>query len=135
MPVLDSSFLIDLQHGVPEARRAAAALAGRRVVPFQAALEFIAGFDDPVLALHALRSAFLVVMPGEAHLLEGAQVRRRARPKRVGWGDVQVATQAILDGDVVVTANPGDFAALGCKVWDYRARPDGPAAGDPEPQP
>lgn len=131
MPVLDTSFLSDLQEGRPEARRALARLRGdgTLVVPHQAALEFLSGFADPVQALHFLRQAFRVVHPTDEHLVAGARLRLRQRHAglRPGWGDVQIATQALLDATYVVTADAADFRALGCRVWNHRLEAAPPA--------
>jgi predicted nucleic acid-binding protein len=123
MPVLDTSFLVDLQRGEARARAAADRL-GTQVllVPFQAALEFMSGFADPAQALHLLRSSFDVTLPTEAHLIAGASLRRdmRAQGRRPAWADLHIATEARLAATFVVTADAADFLALGCAVWDYR---------------
>ena len=123
MPVLDTSFLIDLQEGKPEARRAIDALAGQDlVVPGHAVLEFLAGFEDPAQALHFLKSAFRVAWSGEEHVLEGAKIRLAAARsgRRPAWGDVHIAATAVLEGSYVVTADSRDFEAIGVAAWNHR---------------
>ena len=94
-------------------------------VPFQAATEFLAGVEDPVAGLHLLVASYGVVMPTHAHLLEAARLARRPG-RRPNWGDIHIAAHALLESTYVITANPKDFRALDCMVWDYRNEPAPP---------
>lgn len=133
MPVLDTSFLIDL-----ERRREHALAALERMlrdgepllVPAQVAVEYLAGLEDPLAGLYGLEASFAVVPFGRAQLLEAARLARGAMRRGAfpGWGDAQVAALAALERTYVVGADAAHFEALGVPCWDTRTR-DGP----PEP--
>lgn len=130
MPVLDSSFLIDAQANTPASKRTMASLSGRRLmVPYQAALEFISGFEDRVPALRALRENFELVMPDEDQLLESAELFRLAarEGKKMSWSDVHVAAVARLEDDLLLTADVKGMRGLGVRIWDYRNSVEPPA--------
>lgn len=95
------------------------------LVPYQTACEYLAGMEDPVAELQGLAASYTLVAPTAAHVLEVAQLVRRigGRPR---WGDVHIAAAAHLEGTYILTANPKDFAALGCRVWDYRNQAKAP---------
>jgi len=123
MPVLDASFVIDLERGGAAALGALKTLKGESLeLPWHAAVEVLVGREDPVATLAALRSSYEIGFPDEAHLLEGARLRKAAleQGRRAHWGDIYIATTALLSGTYVLTANAKDFEALGCRVWDYR---------------
>ena len=123
MPALDTSFLIDLERKEPRAMAALEGLAGAHlIVPSHAALEVMAGHGEPLGALNSLRQSYTVRMATEQTLAVAAGLRFAARTanRRPGWGDLYIAAEAQLSGTYVVTANPRDFEALGCSVWDYR---------------
>ncbi len=136
MPVLDTSFLIDLDRRRSEAIDALNRLKGTDlIVPAQAATEFIAGYDDPLAALSVLQASFRLVLPDEDLLVMAAQIRQRARDdgKRPAWGDVHIAAATHLSATYIVTADKRHFRALDCRLWDYRnedSPPDEP--GSPE---
>jgi predicted nucleic acid-binding protein len=129
VPVLDTSFLVDLERGDPRATRALQKLAkGDLELPWHAAVELLVGREDPVATLAALGSSYQVRFPAEGHLLEAARLRRLHPDRRhVRWGDIYIACAAILSATFVVTADPADFRSLGCQVWDYRKDPSPPA--------
>lgn len=125
MAVLDTSLLIDLERGQSSARKALDWLLARDeplLVPAQVAIEYLAGVDDPVQGLHRLNSSFAVVGVGQEQILEASRVGRRALVEghRPGWGDLQIAALALLEGSLIVTADPASFRKLRCQVWDYR---------------
>lgn len=127
MPVLDASFLIDLERRRPRAVAAFERLvaAGEPLlVPAQVAAEYLAGLKDEVAGLHQLESAFAVVPFGRIQLLEAARLARAAHRRGAfpGWGDVQVAALAAIEGTYVVSADRAHFAALGVPCWDPRTQ-------------
>ena len=95
------------------------------ILPYQAAAEYLAGVDDAVAGLHGLVSSFALSRPSEAHILEAARLAGSLR-RRPPWGDIHIAAVALLESTYVLTANPKDFAALGCRVWDYRNQAKAP---------
>src|ERR1051325_8049144 len=117
VPVLDASFLIDLHRHEPRARAAHDVLVreGRRMlVPHQAALEFVTGFIDPEAAYRRLELAYERVPTTGTQIQVGARLAAAALAagKRGGWGDVQIAAAAMVEGTFVVTANPKHFNSL-----------------------
>lgn len=123
MPVLDASFLIDLETGNEQAQSALQHLLGQdMIVPGQSALEVMSGNEEPAAALNALRASYRLLLPRDETLVAGARLRLTARRegRRPSGGDVYIAAEAHLHATYVVTANPKDFKALGCAVWDYR---------------
>jgi predicted nucleic acid-binding protein len=124
MAVLDTSLLIDLERGRDAPQAAFHHLVERRApmrVPAQVAIEYIAGYEDPVANLHDLETSFEVGHPDRDALLETARVARQVFEEGVfpGWADARIAASAILAGEEVVSRHPEDFEALGCSVWDY----------------
>lgn len=132
MPVLDTSFLIDV-----ERRRKPAIAALEKLVesgesllvPAPAAAEYLAGLKDEVAGLHQLEVAFAVVPFGRTQLLEVARLARRAFGEGTfpGWVDVQVAALAVLENTYVVTADPAHFEQLGVPCWDHRREREPPS--------
>jgi predicted nucleic acid-binding protein len=130
MPVLDASFLIDLQQAHPRAVLALERLAGLPlVVPMAAAKEFVAGFDEPLAPLTSLRQHYTLAAEGVEQAVVAARTFRRMRKagRRTTWNDATIAAYAELEGTYVVTADVRDFAAMGNQVWDYRKQPNPPA--------
>ncbi len=124
MPVLDTNFLIALAHGDATAQAAleVARADGALLVPAQAALEFLSGAADPVAQLQAIRDSFELVHTSDAHVLEGAALRAKARASGIAkphWGDIHIAAVALLGGTYVVTANKRDFTTLGVPAWHF----------------
>jgi predicted nucleic acid-binding protein len=81
MAVLDTSFLIDLERGRDAAQAAFHHLVEDHEplrVPSQAALEYVAGYEDPVANLHDLEASFQVQPAGRDGLLEAARRARQA---------------------------------------------------------
>lgn len=127
MPVLDASFLIDV-----ERRRERALEAHERLlrdgepllVPAHVATEYLAGLDDEVAGLHQLGAAFAVVPFGRIQLLEAARLARAAQRRGAfpGWAHAQVAALAVLEPTFVVSANRAHFEAFGVPCWDHRTQ-------------
>ena len=125
MPVLDTTFLIDLQRGNERARSLLEAMAEAgedMVVPAQVAVEFLSGVRDPVAALRRLEAAFTLAPADRDHALVAAGLAREARARGAfpGWADVNVAAHARLEATFVLTANAKHYAELGVDHWDYR---------------
>lgn len=128
MPVLDTSFLIDLERGDPDAEAVLERLAADAeplIVPAQVAIEYLSGIEDRTVGLHMIDSSFLLSEVTREQVLEAARIAREAigRGEFPGWADVQVAAVAILEATPVVTANPRHFRALGCEATEYRRAP------------
>lgn len=127
MAILDTSFLIDLERNQRAAKEALEWLLAQEeplLVPAQVAIEYLSGIEDPVQGLHKLNGSFVVVGVGQEQILEASRLGRGAleRGHRPGWGDLQVAALARLEGSRVVTADPGPFERLGCAVWNHRTQ-------------
>ncbi|HUR25496.1 MAG TPA: hypothetical protein VM327_05730 [Candidatus Thermoplasmatota archaeon] len=91
------------------------------VVPGHAALEFMSGRGEPIGVLHAIRDSYRLALARDETLVAAARLRASAKGKgRPKWGDLYIAAEAQVQATYVVTANPKDFEALGCAVWDYR---------------
>lgn len=125
MAILDTTLLVDLQHGETAAQAALHVLEDgpeRLVVPAQAAVEYLAGMKDPVAGLNDIERSFELTPFIREHILEAARLGREGLQEGSfeGWADTQIAATAQLMGEEVVTANPGDFESAGCEVWDYR---------------
>lgn len=132
MPVLDTSFLVDLEKRRPAALEAYEAMLAEGdplLVPAEVALEFATGLQDEVAALHHIEGAFVLVPFGRVQILEAAKLARATlRAGRFpGWADVQVASLAVLESTYVVSSNKRHFEALGVPCWDPRAEPDPPS--------
>ncbi len=130
-PVLDTSFLIDLDRRIPSALALMDTLreSGQPLrVPAQAAIEYLTGLDASLPGLGKLTPSFDVVPVTDTHIVQASEAARRMR--RAGmmaaWADIQVAALALLDDDVVVTADPKPFRRMGCKILEYR-EPDATA--------
>lgn len=138
MAILDASFLIDLEQGRDPAVAALDQMFEEETpvrVPAQAAAEYVAGFEDPVANLHDIERSYHVVDYGREQILETARLAEEAFSEGVfpGWADIQVAAQAVLSGEPVVTADPGHFEGLDCRVWAYRDDASPPAgSGEPD---
>lgn len=128
MPVLDATYLVDLQR-IPDAmapvvdrlvERAADRIEDL-LVPYPAAVEFASGAKDPAEAFRLLESSYDVVPLTRDLAVEAARIGRDARAAghRPGWHDVEIAAVARHHGMEVVTRNVRHFAPLGCRVWDY----------------
>lgn len=131
MPVLDTSFLIDVERRRPLALAAYERLLagdGRLLVPAQVATEYLVGLADEVAGLHQLESAFAIVPFGRVQVLEAARLAREAQRRGAfpGWADAQVAALAVLEHTYVVSADREHFEALGVPCWDHRRDPDPP---------
>ncbi|HWG92147.1 MAG TPA: PIN domain-containing protein [Candidatus Thermoplasmatota archaeon] len=125
MPVLDASFLIDLQRGSAGAVRILESLhrEGESLfVPAQAAIEFASGLPDPQGGLHRLSAAFTVLDLDREHMVEAAELGRKTKAtgRLPGWADTSIAAAARLKGTYVITANAKPFRALRVDHWDYR---------------
>ena len=125
MAILDTTFLVDLQHGEDAAQAALQVLADgpeRLVVPAQAAIEYLAGMKDPVAGLTDIERSFELVPLVRENILEAARLGRQGLQEGSfqGGADTQIAARAQLMGAEVVTADPDDFRAYGCETWDYR---------------
>lgn len=132
MAVLDASFLMDLERGLPSARGALDRLVQAEeplLVPAQAAIEFLAGVGDQPTALHRLEAAYVVRELDRAGLLEAARLAREAfgRGAFPGWADAQIGALASLEATFVVTADVAAFRRLGSPVWDYRREREPPS--------
>lgn len=131
MPVLDTSFLIDLERKREAARAAFERLladGAPLLVPAQVAAEYLAGLEDGLAGLHHLEASFAVVPFGRMQLLEAARLARAASDRQAfpGWADAQVAALAALEQTYVVSADRAHFEALGVPCWDYRAEAEPP---------
>jgi predicted nucleic acid-binding protein len=132
MPVLDASFLIDLERKHPGALAAFDRLLAEGaplLVPAQVATEYLAGLADEVAGLHQLEAAFAIVPFGRMQVLEAARLARAASKAGAfpGWADAQVAALAVLEDTFVVSADRAHFAALGVPCWDHRRDTQPPA--------
>ena len=132
MPVLDTTFLIDLQR---EPRRTAPlleALVARDevlFVPMQAAVEYCAGRKEPAKAFHDLGLSFTLLPFDDEMARHATDLARQAllAGKLPGWADVQIAAAARAHGTFVVTRNARHFRdGLDVPVWDYRAEAEPP---------
>lgn len=103
-------------------------------VPAQAATEYVAGFEDPAANLRDLDRSYGISPYGREQILETARLAREAfsAGSFPGWADLHVAAAAVLDDEVVVTADPGHFEGLPCRVWDYRSDPSPPNRSSPD---
>lgn len=129
MPVLDSNLLIRLMDGDPRAIATLERLEGEHLaVPAQAAAEFLTGVDERGPALERLHGSFDVRHTTDAHTLAMAELRARARARRLRprWGDVHVAAQAVVDDTYVVTTNKRHFTQLDVPAWHYLREEDPP---------
>lgn len=134
--LLDASFLIDLEKGSDAALAAFHTMVEDRIpmrVPAQAAVEYIAGFEDPVANLHDLERSYDLIEHGREQLLETARLARESFSDGAfpGWTDTQIAAAAVLLDEEVATANHEHFDALDCGVWDYREEVRHPERDDP----
>jgi predicted nucleic acid-binding protein len=132
MAVIDTSFLIDLDRSHPAAHDAYKLLAGRDEVlllPAHAAMEYLAGYEEPALNLEDLERSFRLVPFGRNHILQSANLARKALSTGdfPGWDDTAIAATAVMEASYILSANPAHFAALGCRVWDYRNERTPPA--------
>ncbi len=130
MPVLDASFLIDLEHNVKSAHAALRRLGSKElVVPGQAALELMSGRNEPIGILQALRRGYRVLLARDETLIAAARIRAAlvGKGKRPTWGDIYIAAETQVQGTYVVTADARDFEAMGCSVWDYRNHAEPPS--------
>lgn len=133
MPVLDASFLIDV-----ERRRERALAAYERLlddgepllIPAQVATEYLAGLEDEVAGLHQLEAAFAVVPFGRIQLIEAARLARAAHRRGAfpGWADAQLAALAVLEQTYVVSADRAHFEAFGVPCWDHRTQTAPPSS-------
>lgn len=134
MPVVDTTFLIDLGHGADPALAAFHTMIEDQrdlLVPSQSAIEYLSGFADPIANLRDLQQSFHLVEHDRNHVLEASRIARQALAEGQfpGWPDARIAAVAILAGEEVLTADPEDFRVLGCEVWDYRNEVREPPSG------
>lgn len=132
MPVLDTTFLIDLKRQPELARPILERIIEMEediVVPVQAAIEYAAGEVEPAAAFTAIARDFrLRACDEEVGRIAAAifQAARKAR-RTPGWADTQIAATAIHEGMFVLTRNGKDIGeALGARVWDYSKTSDPP---------
>lgn len=123
MPVLDTSFLIRLQHGDPAARALLKELSGEvMVVPPWVVVEFLTGHTGrPERVLADLDRAFTIAHTTAAWTLEAAKFRKELHRKgaKIRLPDFWIATYArLLDTDVV-TQNREHFEALGVPIRSW----------------
>ncbi len=126
MPVLDSTFLVDLDRE-PERHRSWLETQVEEqedlVVPAQAAIEFASGEHDPAAALRDLQASFWIVPVDERIQLEAARLARKAFEDGIfpGWADLQIAATASYLGMSIATRNRKHFEPLGLTVNLYRS--------------
>lgn len=138
MPILDASFLIDVERGVPRATQILQAMVDAEeelLVPGQVAIEFASGRDSPPTALKRLVRAFVILDLDLATIQAAAEIGRASRASGTfaGWADTQIAASAKTHATWVLTADGRDFARMRVDHWDYRTG-DGPISYD-EPSP
>jgi predicted nucleic acid-binding protein len=131
VPVLDTTFLIDLKRGLPAALAALEHLergGEPLVVPMQAAIEYAAGITAPPEAFAELSEAFDLSAMNEAAALVAAELAQRALDlgNFPGWADIQIAADAHRRETYLVTADARGFRTLGVRVWAYRQEPEPP---------
>ena len=134
MPILDASFLIDLEKGVPRAVEILQRMADADedlLVPAQAAIELLAGRSDALAEMHAVTRAFTLLDLDHDTAIAAAEIARSAFEAGAfpGWADVQIAAAARLQSTWILTADGKDFARMRVDHWDYR-RGDGPTTYD-----
>lgn len=108
LPVLDTSFLIDVEHEVPAAVRRMKEILEQgqpMLVPVIVAVEFAAGSRDPARAWETFRESYLLIdfteaLAERASMLAWTALRKGSFP---GWSDTQVAATALEHGEPVVT--------------------------------
>lgn len=122
MPILDTNFLIRLDEDDPVAVRTLRKIdQDHLVVPYQAALEFACGTDDPEASLMDIDSTFTLERPEQETLEIAVRLIADNRKKnlRTQTGDAWIAASASLRADYVVTTNKRDFRALGIPAWHF----------------
>ena len=134
MPVLDTSFLIDVERRRDNAINAYEKLihGGQPLlIPAQVATEYLTGLDDEIAGLHQLELAFAVVPFGRIQVLEAARLAKLAHRggEFPGWGDAQVAALAAIEQTYVVSADTKHYEAFGVPCWDYRTQDEPPPPG------
>lgn len=113
--ILDTSFLVDLEH-----ERPAAVDAWRRLVesretmflPSPALAEYLARLANPDKGAEYLRGATQGLVFGEAEALAAAALARRAFKdgRFPGWNDIFIAACAKEKGDLeILSSNADDF--------------------------
>ena len=123
MPVIDASFLLDLEHGRPDAHRTLKEYSDEEwIVPYQNALEYLLGVDDVLSALRALDRGYRVVHSTGEILLEAARlfVVAERKGRRPSWADLHIAAVAALHQMVIVTADERAFGSMGIATHVYR---------------
>lgn len=128
MAILDTSFLIDLQNQEEYAIATLERLktdGDRLHVAAQAAIEYLAGLQDPMAGMRKLEESFHLVLVDRETIIEAARISRdaRGRGKTAPWTDVQIAATALLGDDTVVTSDEAVFESLGCRVINHRRTP------------
>lgn len=125
MPVLDTTFLIDLQRGLPGAKRALASILLEDepvFVPIQAATELGLRTSDPIETVREVGAAFEIFPCDERIAREAVRIGRAAADagKFPGWADLQIVATAAYNGMALVTRDRKSVAkALGIRVMDY----------------
>ena len=134
MPILDASFMIDVQRDVPGAVAILNAMVDadeELLVPAQVAIEFMAGVPDATHAWKRITAAFSILDLDREQMIAAAELGRttRAEGTFAGWADVQIAAAARMQSTWVLTADGTDFARMRVDHWDYR-RGKGPITYD-----
>lgn len=128
MPVLDTTYLIDLKRQPDRVQHVTDRLArelregGSVLLPVQAAIEYAAGETDSNEALTALAASYEIRTVDEAVARTAAAAARRlvAERRPVPWSDLAIAAIALHEGTYVVTRNRRHLHDdLGARVWDY----------------
>lgn len=126
MAVLDTSFLIDFEHGLPSALRQLEALEAAKeplLVPALVALEFAGGSKEPRRVWEALRRAYTILdftasTAERASLMAGLALREGRFP---GWSDIQVAATALEHDEILVSGDTAGFGTIpGLRLRTYR---------------
>ncbi len=123
MPVIDASFLLDLEHGRPDAHRTLKAYPEEEwIVPYQAALEYLVGVDDTIPAMRALESGYRIVHSNREILLEAARlfIVSERKGRRPSWSDLHIAAVAALLQMPIVTADARAFGSMEIQTHLYR---------------
>lgn len=123
MPVIDASFLLDLEHGRPDAHRTLKEYPDDEwIVPYQAALEYMVGVEDSIPALRALESGYRIVHSTHEILLEASRlfIVCERQDRRPSWADLHVAAVAAHYQMSVVTADARAFGSMGIQTRLYR---------------
>lgn len=122
MPVIDTTFLIDLELGVDQAKSCLQGLQGQTlVVPAVVAVEYLTLSADPEDDLAQLRRGYSMPEGKDAWILVAAALRRdlHAQGAKIRIPDLWIAAWARLLKTYVVTANARHYRAMGVSAWHY----------------